>query len=640
MSHPQTCPGNVNKHPGNIVWEANRVQCRSKEEVAAEKNRKEFEKANHAAAVEKSRTMIAAAEDAMAIQQKTQVKGPPKLVRPRMVVNKKSADMTKAVEQPAVTGEFQLFHTNLKQVISSDLAGPIPDWAEKVASQTQLKPSTPPSVRRTARPTESAVDLDDKPEEYSEPAPKAQRGKNIVHLNEKPKFTSRGIKCSLPVPDEIELSAEELKDLDTAEEIEIMQDPDTAEELEILEDPEADEELENLDDLDAAEDFKMLEDGEAEYEDDKSNSAMVMSVDVSEQKPATKQAKGRTTKIKAEVKTEPEAVVSENIRAKLKKGKARNAHLPSGVLENRIWCMKFLPCVMYWVEAEFESVLEVIFYAVYPCTKGPCDFNVEELAFQLVSQRVHEWRASFGSTAVTVLMAFFTSTLEYETQEAREEYTEYQLQECRFIYEDPDNEEQPGVFLSEYILCIFAAHLTAVAGKVRVDSLVEFGKPGYQTALALTAVAAERALVLVKDRLLIVSDPTDNGGKSHKIVQTLNEVTNKMSHTGTAFSSGNWETDTMAYMDSIKALPYEHIQETLEQSENYMKHPHFNHCSSVDDGSTTPVNKRSRLHISGGRIIFLNTTMISSFPLVSCSFTQWLPFSEPALLFGHYNHLP
>lgn len=76
--------------------------------------------------------------------------------------------------------------TNLKQVISSDLAGPIPDWAEKVASQAQLKPSAPPSVRvsgRTARPTESDVDPDDKPEEYSEPAPKVQRGKVSGHLS-------------------------------------------------------------------------------------------------------------------------------------------------------------------------------------------------------------------------------------------------------------------------------------------------------------------------------------------------------------------------------------------------------------------------------------------------------------------------
>ncbi|KAG0700193.1 hypothetical protein DFH29DRAFT_1001283 [Suillus ampliporus] len=244
---------------------------------------------------------------------------------------------------------------------------------------------------------------------------------------------------------------------------------------------------------------------------------------------------------------------------------------------------------MYWIgnsdygwtvpETELESVLEHIYYTVYPHRLGGCDFDVEELAFQLVSQRVHEWRASFGSTANSVLIAFFASTPEYKTQEAREEYAEEQLEECRFVYEDPDNEEQPGAFLSEYILRIFASHLTAIAGQVRVDSLVEFGKPGYQTALALSAVAAERALILVKNCLLVDSNPSDNSGKNHKIIQTLNEATNKMSHTGTAFSSGNWETDTMAYMDSIKDLPYERIQEILARAEEYMKHPRNNRAA-------------------------------------------------------------
>lgn len=99
-----------------------------------------------------------------------------------------------------------------------------------------------------------------------------------------------------------------------------------------------------------------------------------MLVDVSEQKPTTKQAKGRTTSIKAEVKTEPEpeAVASENIRVKLKKGKARNVHLPSGLLENGIWHLKFLPCVMYWVgKSDYRwTVPEVMFVAiVYNVTK-------------------------------------------------------------------------------------------------------------------------------------------------------------------------------------------------------------------------------------------------------------------------------
>ncbi|KAG1844000.1 hypothetical protein C8R48DRAFT_618332 [Suillus tomentosus] len=302
----------------------------------------------------------------------------------------------------------------------------------------------------------------------------------------------------------------------------------------------------------------------------------------------------------ARIKTED--AVPENPRAKIKKGKAKNSHLPSGALEQGQWHTTFLPSLMYWVgnddngwsipESELESVLEDIFYAVYS-HRGPCDFAV--------CQRIHEWHAAFGSTTVSVLMAFCASTPKYETQEAHEEYAEYQLQDCHFIYEDPENEEQPGTFLSEYILCIFASHITAIAWRVRVDALVQFGKPGYVTALALAATAAEHALVLVQGHLLIDSDPSDNGGKAHQILQTLNEATNKMSHMGTAFSSGNWETDTKAYMESIKELPYSCIQKILAYAEEYMKHPRHNRHSVVDESgssqSIAPVNKRARLHI-------------------------------------------
>ncbi|KAG0701248.1 hypothetical protein DFH29DRAFT_1000436 [Suillus ampliporus] len=289
MSHPQTRPSNVNKHPGNIVREANRVQWRSKEEVAAEKNRKQAEKNACAAAVDKSRTMVAAAEDAMAIQQKTQVKGPPKLIRPRMVTSKKSTNVANADAQPAVivqstaapeddgqagqpvkkkraalklnfrdsvnanrkvsnggvtiitgdsdtcvgstTIELTLYYfdyicahqisTNPKQVISSNLKGPIPNWVDKIASQTQLKPSAPPSARtsvRTGQIAESDVDLDDEPEEYKS-------------------------------------SADELEVLNAAEELEI------------------------LEDLEAAEEFEMVEDRESAEEGDESDTAMMVDRD-------------------------------------------------------------------------------------------------------------------------------------------------------------------------------------------------------------------------------------------------------------------------------------------------------------------------------------------------------------------------
>jgi len=85
-------------------------------------------------------------------------------------------------------------------------------------------------------------------------------------------------------------------------------------------------------------------------------------------------------------------------------------------------------------------------------------------------------------------MAFFTSDQEYATTEARSQYALAQLKDFRFVYEDPDNEEQPGTFLSEFILCIFAAHISAIQGYEMIDT-VDSGWPGYQSALALTTAA-------------------------------------------------------------------------------------------------------------------------------------------------------
>jgi hypothetical protein len=71
-------------------------------------------------------------------------------------------------------------------------------------------------------------------------------------------------------------------------------------------------------------------------------------------------------------------------------------------------------------------------------------------------------------------MAFFASTDEFKTKEAHKEYAEYQLQDSRFVYEDPDNEDSPGAFLSEFILHIFTVQLNATQGRQIIDSL-DFG---------------------------------------------------------------------------------------------------------------------------------------------------------------------
>jgi hypothetical protein len=93
-------------------------------------------------------------------------------------------------------------------------------------------------------------------------------------------------------------------------------------------------------------------------------------------------------------------------------------------------------------------------------------------------------------------MAIFTSMGDdYKTQESRKEYAEYLLDDLRFVYEDPDDEEQPGAFLSEFILRIFATHLNAIHGHEKVDA-PDTMMLGHQTSLALTTAAVGLVLLL------------------------------------------------------------------------------------------------------------------------------------------------
>ncbi|KAG1857040.1 hypothetical protein DFJ58DRAFT_727062 [Suillus subalutaceus] len=307
----------------------------------------------------------------MAIQQKTVMNGPPKLIQPCIVTSKKSTNLTSADAPPAVnmapqstaapqsttapqstmapqdnqTGQpvkkkhaglklnfwdsvdanrklsnggvmistsdkLTLYYfdyictyrisSNLKHVVNSDLEGPIPNWADKVASQTQLKPCSPPSAQASGRITQlqladSDLDLDNEPEEYSEPTSTIQRGKNIVHVKEKLKLTSRGKKHSFQ---NAEYSAEER---DAAEEFEMLQDPDTAEDQEILKHPDAAEDQEILEDPDAAEGFEEVAEGfeVAAEDEDHMHGTTHKLFNVSNQKTATQHTKGKgNTKVK------------------------------------------------------------------------------------------------------------------------------------------------------------------------------------------------------------------------------------------------------------------------------------------------------------------------------------------------------
>ncbi|KAG2127266.1 uncharacterized protein EDB93DRAFT_1109338 [Suillus bovinus] len=82
MPRPATHPGNVNKHPGQIVLEASCV-AHPKDVIAAEKKKVSAEKLAKATTLENAQKKVAATEDAMAVEQMAQCAGPGHLVRPK-----------------------------------------------------------------------------------------------------------------------------------------------------------------------------------------------------------------------------------------------------------------------------------------------------------------------------------------------------------------------------------------------------------------------------------------------------------------------------------------------------------------------------------------------------------------------------
>ncbi|KAG1718708.1 hypothetical protein EDD22DRAFT_855316 [Suillus occidentalis] len=562
MPRPATRPGNANKHPGQIVLEASRV-ARPKDVIAAERKKASAEKSAKATTLEDAQKKVAATEDAMAVEQTAQRAGPGRLVRPKpkprpvtKAAPTANPDKTPVGAKPVSksTDAPKKKYPGLKLTFKDEEVE-VGKWAKSVASKSQRKPSVPPSARASVIASRDADISEDEnlPEDHDESVTVSRGSQGVVRMIETVDDATEGT--------EAYLSQCEMEEDDADEYI-----------------PDKDE--------DAAED----EDEDVEMTDQQGD-IIEMSVSIMDTT-----MDGPTSKfIKTENGHAPRTILN------LKKEKPKNSHLPSAV-QNLSFRSIFIPTVMHWVgnnsypwtipDEKLSDILEDIFMAVW---KQPGDFRNDDgcnLAFNVVCQRISEWRGNFGSTAITILMAFFASTDEFKTKEARKDYAEYQLEDSRFVYEDPDNEDSPGAFLSEFILRIFAVQLNATQGRQIIDSL-DFGLPGYQTALALTTAAAERALILARDDL-IVEDTSDHG--KHKITLTLNQSTNKMSNTGTAFSVGNWETDTLAYMERIEELPFECIKEIVERSQAYMKRARRKDESTILNGET-PVNPRTRIRI-------------------------------------------
>ncbi|KAG2072853.1 hypothetical protein BDR04DRAFT_1116736 [Suillus decipiens] len=515
-----------------------------KEEIAAEKKKQEEKEAKSAAA-KQVHIRAAMQEDVMAIKQQAQLVGPPKLNLQLI----QEMHNQRALLQTGKSPILVFIHLGARHMLEAlqsvkQPEGIIKNWADKVAksakkSQAQLdKPSAPPSIRTTVTDDiDVKLELDDALKEYEPRRGGVGKVKTQEH--------AKGEKHAFSV----------IKD----SEVEEAGDPND------FMDKEA---LEMLDDTDAdvnGDDGKdQINDSDSDVEIEVAvRSTTFMSVDISDKQTITKHIKTKCT----------DKAVSINLR----KLKPNNDHIPEDIIKS--WRAKFLPALMYWViNSSYgwtipEEDLCNALYEISDCIGGKnCvlhEFDVGTYGYDLAVQKIHEWKALFSSTAITVLMAFFTADPEYEMQAVRKAFTDDQLDDLRFVYKNPENDDNPGAFLSEYFLCIFATHLNAIAGHEKVDTL-DCGIMGLETALALTAAAGECMLALVSSNYLVPCDPSGSK-KNHKIELAFNESTNWMSHTGTAFSAGNWEMDTKAYMETVMELPERRIKEIIVWVTPFMK---------------------------------------------------------------------
>ncbi|KAG1858199.1 hypothetical protein F4604DRAFT_1685061 [Suillus subluteus] len=130
-----------------------------------------------------------------------------------------------------------------------------------------------------------------------------------------------------------------------------------------------------------------------------------------------------------------------------------------------------------------------------------------------------------------------------------------------FLYEDPGSPSPLMAYRSPFILQLLGmAHLNIIKGYVEVPSfdMHELVMSGMSRVLALSAVAIERALGLIKNEQLKVQDvllSTLCSKVAIKLPKVLNKLTGKETNVPFLFSASLWSKPTKAFIKSILSKP-------------------------------------------------------------------------------------
>ena len=133
-----------------------------------------------------------------------------------------------------------------------------------------------------------------------------------------------------------------------------------------------------------------------------------------------------------------------------------NSDLPAGCADKSEWRCVFIPTIYTFIASftdpwtmDDETAaqgFQKVWNKVYHNRPGkPDHFHLvlpQKAVFSVATQRICEWQAGFGSTALTFLNAFFATNKGYETDGSRKKFAQGKLKNFKFLYENSVGENR------------------------------------------------------------------------------------------------------------------------------------------------------------------------------------------------------
>ncbi|KAG6375962.1 hypothetical protein JVT61DRAFT_2840 [Boletus reticuloceps] len=204
-----------------------------------------------------------------------------------------------------------------------------------------------------------------------------------------------------------------------------------------------------------------------------------------------------------------------------------------------VWC-RTQPNIWVIPNEPFAAALQDIFNVMDPGIKYCVTTNCSVHAMAL--QRISEWRSSFGSAALSLMISYFA---ELPNDNVPQDEAAKLHHSFRFLDESPDSAVEPKKANSRFV-------------EVKGWNLKQLtlGKNGCGV-IAIAAAALEHAIEFVCDGVIDVEQvllemDAPNGKMKVKLLKTLNKATGREMLMPYQFSASNWSVGTANYKVSVK----------------------------------------------------------------------------------------